>query len=141
MSSYRGIATFCGNVTSEPVMRFTAGAKAVINLSLACSNKSQDGTESTVFIDLTAWEKMAENIGASITKGDRVVVYVEPDPQQWASTKEEGKIERRLKWRILDIGPSLLYTTAEINRTERTKAPKAVDPSDPMQAPFDDGSF
>ncbi len=123
MTSYIGTITVPGNVTSEPVLKFSQGGKAYINFSMAITkrNKERD-KEDTYFADVTAFGTLAENIGASITKGSRVLVYGEPDPQQWPDKENPEKTYRKLSIIAIDVAASLSFATVEIFKPERQQS-------------------
>ena len=64
--------TACGNAT-EVDLRFTQSGKAVASFSIAL--KSKRGEEVvTTWQKVEAWDSLAENLAATIQKGDRVLV-------------------------------------------------------------------
>lgn len=106
-----------GNVTRDPELRFTPSGAAVANFGLAWNRKGRDGEDVTSFFDVTAWNQMAENIGESITKGMRVVVYGRLDQRSWET--QDG--DKRSKVEIVadEVAPSLRWATAEVHRNPR----------------------
>ena len=69
--------TFIGNLGGDPEVRYTASGKAVANVSLAVNEKwtSQgEKQESTTWIRLTMWDKLAEIAGQYLSKGAPVYV-------------------------------------------------------------------
>ena len=80
------------------------------------------------FFDVTAWNQMAENIGESITKGMRVVVYGRLDQRSWEN--QDG--DRRSKVEIIadDVAPSLKWATASLtNALIRADLPVLISPN------------
>ena len=63
-----------GRLAQDPEVRYTANGKAVATFSLAVSRRVGQGQESTDFIPIVAWEKLAEIIGNNLTKGRRILV-------------------------------------------------------------------
>jgi len=106
-----------GNVTRDPELRFTPSGAAVANFGLAWNRKGRDGEEIVSFFDVTAWNQMAENIGETITKGMRVVVYGRLDQRSWET--QDG--DKRSKVEIVadEVAPSLRWATAEVHRNPR----------------------
>jgi single-strand DNA-binding protein len=106
-----------GNVTRDPELRFTPSGAAVANFGLAWNRKGRDGEDVTSFFDVTAWNQMAENIGESVTKGMRVVVYGRLDQRSWET--QDG--DKRSKVEIVadEVAPSLRWATAEVHRNPR----------------------
>ncbi len=68
-----------GNLTQDPELRYTPQGTAVTDLRLAVTtvksgSKGGDKKEDTLFIDVTVWEKMAENCCEYLAKGRPVLV-------------------------------------------------------------------
>jgi single-strand DNA-binding protein len=68
----------CGNLGSDPEMRYTSGGTAVCKFSLATSRKytGADGQkqEKTEWHRCVAWRKLAEICGQYLHKGSQVLV-------------------------------------------------------------------
>lgn len=119
-----------GNLTKDPELRFTPSGTSVVTVGLAVNKRYQDSTgawqERTSFFDGVAWAQMAENITASLSKGDRVVISGELVHRTWETTPTDGSApERRSKVevKITGIGPSLRFATIEsIVKNERPGA-------------------
>ena len=63
-----------GRLAQDPEVRYTATGKAVATFSLAVSRGVGQGQESTDFIPIVSWEKLAEICGNNLTKGRRILV-------------------------------------------------------------------
>lgn len=129
--------TVVGNLVRDPELRYTASGAAVLDSAIAWNKKDRDGNEETSFFDFVAWNDLAENIGASLSKGDRVVVVGTLVQESWET--KEG--EKRSKVRILadEVSPSLRWATAPVSRNERKSggsAPKKVTVPDIDEEPF-----
>jgi single-strand DNA-binding protein len=68
----------CGRLTRDPELRYLTSGTAVCKMGLAVSRftKSRDGErrEETMFINVEAWEKLAEYCGQYLKKGRPVWV-------------------------------------------------------------------
>lgn len=65
---------FIGNLTRDPEIRYTdGGGKAVTKFSLAVNRKSKGGDE-VLFIDVVAWEKLADICNQYLKKGQPALV-------------------------------------------------------------------
>lgn len=111
-----------GNLTREPEIRYTRDGQASTLLGVAVNRRWQDRQtkeweESTSFFDVVCWRDLAENAALSLSKGMRVVVIGRLEQRSWET--EEG--ERRSKVEIVaeEVGPSLRFATAEVQRTGR----------------------
>ncbi|RMH78700.1 MAG: single-stranded DNA-binding protein [Actinomyces sp.] len=105
-----------GNITRDPELRFTTGGMAVASFGLAWNRRRQDGEEEVSFFDVTCFRNLAENVAESLSKGSRVIVYGTLQQRSW----ENAQGERRSKVEILadDVGPSLRWATAQVERNE-----------------------
>lgn len=64
-----------GRLAQDPEVRYTANGKAVTTFSLAVNRRTGQGQQdSTDFIPIVAWEKLAEIIGNNLSKGRRILV-------------------------------------------------------------------
>ena len=74
------IMTVVGNVVDAPRMRLTRNGHPVTNFRLASTSRRFDREQEcfvdsgTLFVNVTCWRAMAENVAASLTKGQPVVV-------------------------------------------------------------------
>jgi single-strand DNA-binding protein len=62
-----------GNLTADPVVRFTQSGKAVARFTLAI-NEGYGENKRTDFPTIIVWGKTAETIGNSLHKGSKVAV-------------------------------------------------------------------
>lgn len=60
-----------GRITADPDVRYTQSKKAVCSFTLAVNRQKRDEAD---FIRCQAWEKVAENLGKYVKKGDRLIV-------------------------------------------------------------------
>jgi single-strand DNA-binding protein len=114
--------TVVGNATRDPELRFTPSGQAVATFGLAVNRRwqnrqTQEWEEATSFFDVTCWQQMAENVSESVQKGTRVIVTGRLDQRSWET--EQG--EKRSKIEIVadEVGPSLRYATAAVQKNER----------------------
>ena len=114
--------TIVGNCTRDPELRFTPSGQAVATFGVAVNRRwqnrqTQEWEEAVSFFDVTCWGQMAENACESLQKGSRVIVTGRLDQRSWET--EAG--EKRSKVEIVadEVGPSLRYATATVQRNER----------------------
>jgi single-strand DNA-binding protein len=122
--------TITGNLTREPEIRYTREGQATTQLGVAVNRRWQDRAtqewqEATSYFDVVCWRELAENAALSLAKGMRVVVTGRLEQRSWEN--EEG--ERRSKVEITadEIGPSLRFATADVQRAERRGADERPD--------------
>ena len=121
--------TIIGNLTRDPEIRYTRDGQATTQLGVAVNRRwqnreTQEWEEATSFFDVICWRDLAENVALSLAKGARVVVTGRLEQRSWET--EEG--ERRTKVEIVadEVGPSLRFATAEVQRVERP----VIEPTD-----------
>ena len=114
--------TVVGNLTRDPELRFTNAGRPQCQFGLAVNRRWQnrqtnEWEEATSFFDVVIWGDMAENVSDSLGKGDRVVVTGRLEQRSWET--QEG--DRRSKVEVVadEVGPSLRWATAEIQKTDR----------------------
>jgi single-strand DNA-binding protein len=72
--------TIVGNVVDAPRMRLTKSGHAVTNFRVASTSRRYDSEQQryvdncTLFVNVTCWRAMAENVAVSVHKGQPVVV-------------------------------------------------------------------
>jgi single-strand DNA-binding protein len=116
--------TVIGNLTSDPELRFTPSGSAVANFTIAStprtfdrqSNEWKDGE--TLFLRASVWREAAENVAESLTKGMRVIVMGRLKSRSYET--KEGEKRTVIELEVDEVGPSLRYANAKVNRTQRS---------------------
>jgi single-strand DNA-binding protein len=114
--------TVVGNLTADPELRFTGSGAAVCSFTVASTprtfdrqaNEWKDGE--ALFLRCSAWRQMAENIAESLTRGTRVLVN---GRLKQRSYEKDGEKRTVYEMDVEEIGPSLRYATAKVNRANR----------------------
>jgi single-strand DNA-binding protein len=114
--------TIVGNLTRDPEIRYTTGGAAKASFGVAVSRRwqnrqSQEWEEQTSFFNVVCWREMAENVAESIGKGSRVVVTGRLEQRSWET--ENGDKRSVIEIVADEVGPSLRWATAKVNRNER----------------------
>jgi single-strand DNA-binding protein len=113
--------TLVGNLTDDPELRFTAQGAAVANFRIAVSKRIKDPQTNewkdgdTSFFRVNCWRQLAENTAESLTKGNRVIVTGTLRMRQWET--QEGEKRSTVEVEATEVGPSLKWATAKIERT------------------------
>ena len=115
--------TITGTLTRDPELRFTQGGRGVATLGVAVNyryQKNNEWVEEASFFNVTAWSSLGENAAASLTKGMRVIVTGRL--QQRSYETQQG--EKRSVVEIIadEIGPSLRWATAQVEKVARSDA-------------------
>jgi single-strand DNA-binding protein len=112
--------TLVGNLTRDPELRFTTGGRGVASFGLAVSRRYQQNgewQEQTSYFNIVAWGQMGENAAATLTKGMRVLVTGRLEQREY--TTREGDKRTAIEINADEIGPSLRWATAQVERTPR----------------------
>lgn len=113
--------TIIGNLTADPEIRTTNGGQTVASFTIAStprtfnkgSNQWDDGP--TLFMRCSAWRDLADHVGATLSKGMRVIAQGRLSQRSYRA--QDGT--NRTVWELTvdEIGPSLKYATAQVTRT------------------------
>src|SRR5579864_2131270 len=114
--------TLSGNLTRDPEIRYTRDGQANATFGLAVNRRwpvrgTDEWEEDTSFFDVVCWRELAENVALSLVKGSRVVVCGRLEQHSWET--ENGERRSRVEVTAEDVGASLRFATAEINKVER----------------------
>ncbi len=112
-----------GNVTRDPELRFTNAGIAVCSFGIAWTPRRRDANGNwedgeTTFFNCSAWRDLGENIAASISKGNRVLVTGSVRARDWED--RDGNKRTSVEIDVDECAPSLRWATAQIERTQRT---------------------
>ena len=115
--------TISGNITRDPEMRYTPSGVSKVTFGVAVNRswrnqQTQEWEEQTSFFNVVAWRQLAENVGASLTKGSRVVVSGRLEQRSWET--DQGEKRSIVEIVADDIAASLRFATAEIHKVERS---------------------
>ncbi len=117
------VITVVGNLTADPELRFTPSGAAVASFTIAstprqfdrANNEWKDGE--ALFLRCSIWRQAAENVAESLQRGMRVVA--QGRLKQRSFETREGEKRTVIELDVDEIGPSLRYATAKVNRTQR----------------------
>ena len=115
--------TIVGNLTGDPELRFTPSGAAVASFTVAstprvldkATNEWKDGE--ALFMRCSVWRQYAENVAESLTKGMRVVVTGRLKQRSYET--REGEKRTVVEMEVDEVGPSLKYATAKVNKVQR----------------------
>ena len=114
--------TLIGNLVDDPELRFTPSGVAMAKLRLAVNRRWRDRQtnewqESTSFFSGTVWREQAESVAESLQKGARVIVTGRLEQRSWET--ENGEKRSVVEIQIDEVGPSLRWATASVNKTSK----------------------
>jgi len=118
------VITVIGNLTADPELRFTPSGAAVANFTVASTPRSFDRQTNewkdgeALFLRCNIWREAAENVAESLTRGARVIVSGRLKQRSFET--REGEKRTVVELEVDEIGPSLKYATAKVNKASRS---------------------
>ncbi|WP_031468036.1 single-stranded DNA-binding protein [Sciscionella sediminilitoris] len=117
------VITVVGNLTADPDLRFTQSGAAVASFTVASTPRTFDRASGewkdgeALFLRCSIWRQAAENVAESLTRGMRVVV--QGRLRQRTFDTREGEKRTVVEMEVDEVGPSLRYATAKVNKVSR----------------------
>ena len=118
------LITVVGNLTGDPELRFTPSGAAVANFTIASTPRNFDKQTNewtdgeAMFLRCSIWRQAAENVAESLQRGMRVVVQGRLKARSYET--REGEKRTVFEIEVEEIGPSLKFATAKVNRVSRS---------------------
>ena len=115
--------TIIGNIVAEPELRYTPAGAAVCNFRVASTprtynrNTGQWEDGEAMFLTCNAWKQLGENTANTLAKGMRVIVNGKLKQRSFQT--REGDNRTVFEIDVEEVGPSLRYATAQVNRTQQ----------------------
>jgi single-strand DNA-binding protein len=110
-----------GNLTDDPELRFTPNGAAVANFRLAVTPRVREGDSwkdgETSFFRINVWRQQAENVAETLQKGTRCIVVGRLRTRSWETPEGEKRSVTEVE--ADEIGPSLKFATAKVERSSR----------------------
>ncbi len=110
-----------GNLAFDPEVRITPNGVPVVDLRVATTRRFKVGEEwqdgETLWFDVACWKQLAENVGTSLKKGDRVTVAGRLLQKSW--TREDGSTSVKLVIDASAVGADLSRFPLKVMRPVR----------------------
>ena len=116
--------TVIGNLTDDPELRFTPSGAAVAKFRVASTPRFMDRTTNEwkdgepLFLSCTVWRQAAEHVAESLHRGARVIVSGRLKQRTYDT--REGEKRTVVELEVDEIGPSLRYATAKVQKMSRS---------------------
>lgn len=123
--------TVVGTLTGDPELKFTNSGAAVASVRIAANERRYNKTSgqfengATTFLTGTVWRDYAEHVASSLHRGDKVIAIGVLKQRDW---EKDGVKRTAVELDIEEIGPTLRYSNATVNREDSRSAAPA--PSD-----------
>jgi len=117
------LITVVGNLTADPELRFTPSGAAVANFTVASTPRQFDRQSGewkdgeALFMRCNIWRQAAENVAETLTRGSRVIVSGRLKQRSYET--REGEKRTVVELEVEEVGPSLRYATAKVNKVSR----------------------
>ncbi|MEV8134312.1 single-stranded DNA-binding protein [Microbacterium aurantiacum] len=119
------IITVVGNLTEDPILRYTQSGLPVANFTIASTprtfdrqaNEWKDGD--ALFLRASVWREFAEHVAGSLVKGSRVIATGRLRQRNYQD--REGNPRTSIELEVDEIGPSLRYATAQVTRASSAR--------------------
>ncbi len=118
------VITVIGNLTADPELRFTPSGAAVANFTVASTPRTFDRQSQewkdgeALFLRCNVWRQAAENVAESLQRGARVIVSGRLKQRSYETREGEKRTVYELE--VDEIGPSLRYATAKVQKMSRS---------------------
>ncbi|GAA0640107.1 single-stranded DNA-binding protein [Bifidobacterium pullorum] len=114
------VITVIGNLTADPELRTIGSGASVASFTIASTPRTfnrqsgqwEDGQ--ALFLRCSAWRELADHCAQSLSKGMRVIA--QGRLQQRSYQANDGTNRTVVELQVDEIGPSLRYATAQVNR-------------------------
>lgn len=112
--------TVQGNLVDDPELRFTPAGHAVAKFRIASTPRTFDKSTNewrdgeSLFLTVSAWRKLGENVAESLKRGDRAIVRGQLKQRSY----EDNQGVKRTVYELdaEDVGPSLQRATAAVTK-------------------------
>jgi single-strand DNA-binding protein len=122
------IIAIVGNLCDDPELRFTPSGAAVAKFRVASTPRTLDKASGEwkdgepLFLACSIWRQAAENVAESLKRGSRVIIS---GRLKQRSYEKDGQKRTVFELEVDEIGPSLKYATATVQKMSRSGGPGA----------------
>lgn len=121
-------------IGSDPELRFTQIGKAVASFSAVASKSKKDDAgnwvdDKDIWVRVTVWDRVAEHVAESFTKGSRIVLSGTIHEEKW--TDKDGNDRKTLNVTADEIGASIRFGSTVYTKAERASAAGPVGADNP----------
>lgn len=119
--------TIVGNLAADVELKFTPQGKAVAKFPVATSErfKNEKGewdSRNLTYWNVSVWDKQAENVADTLSKGDEVIIYGKAYTTSWED-KNTGEKRSRMEVTATKVAVSLNRVSAKLTKVANIAAP------------------
>jgi single-strand DNA-binding protein len=133
--------TLMGNLTRDPELRYTQSGQGICSFGMAVGRRYQvngEWQEKTSFFNVVAWGALGENVAASFSKGNRIIVTGELEQRSYET--QEGEKRSVVEVKASDVGASMKWARVQIERVVRSSTESGGQSSGPFDGPAGGGA-
>lgn len=125
------IVTIVGNLTADPELRYVSNGVAVASFTVASTPRQKNAQTGqwedgeAMFVRCSVWREYAENVAESLTKGMRVIAQGRLTVRSYQD--KQGQTRQSIEMQIDEVGPSLRYARATVERVARNTPNRSQD--------------
>jgi single-strand DNA-binding protein len=133
------VITVQGNLVDDPELRFTPAGHAVAKFRIASTPRTFDKSTNewrdgdSLFLTVSAWRKLGENVAESLKRGDRATVV--GALKQRSYEDREGVKRTVYELDAEDVAVSLQRATAAVAKNTKGNAQSSGYGQQPQQSP------
>lgn len=136
------VITLVGNLVADPELHLTSSGSTLARFRIASTPRYLDRQTGewkdgdSIFLTCNAWRQMAENVGESLRRGERVIVIGRLKQRSYQNDKGENVTAHEVE--VDEVAPSVRYTTARVTKNARASVPadSAPEPTASAEDPF-----
>lgn len=118
------LTTVAGSLTADPEIKFLPTGAAVCSFTIASNpriwdrdtNGWKDGEP--FFLRCSVWRQQAESVAESLSRGTRVIATGKLSQRSYET--QSGEKRTVVEMTVDEIGPSLLWATAKVEKVQRS---------------------
>lgn len=134
--------TIDGRLAAEPELRFSQAGKAIARLRVVASDRRKnDNTgewedSDTLWLDVTCFDKLAENVCESVAKGDLLLVSGRLRTEEW-NDRDSGAKRSKITLLADAVGASLQFRQIPHGSAQRSGSrSEGLRPQAPVQQAY-----
>lgn len=115
--------TVVGRLTADPELRYTQSGLPVASATVASNARTFDKNSGEwkdgepLFLRFSIWREYAEQVAASLHKGDHIIVVGSLEQRSYET--KEGEKRTSYELRVDQIGPALQFARCTVHRVMR----------------------
>ena len=123
---YEAYLTVVGTVITNPIKRTTQSGDEVMSFRVASNSRRMDrGTGEwqdgdTLYASVSCWRRLVSGVGASLMKGDSVIVFGQAHTNEYTTKDGVGRAD--LEIRATAVGPDLARCSVKVDRSRPVAA-------------------